>query len=426
VPAPARCAFAAYLGRFADPADTRPLTLAWAPGRVNLIGEHTDYNDGLVLPAAIDRVVALAGRAAPPSASSPVTRLYSAYHDEVITFAADRAALAGSPAELPIWAKYPRSVLSQLAELADVPLTSAFDAAIAGDVPLGGGMSSSAAFEVATATFAAALGGPALSPMDTALLCQRAEHQGVGVRVGILDQAASCLGRAGHAILLDCRSLDYEYVPVALPEIVLALYDTGVPHTLAESGYNERRRQCEEAVAIFAWRFNLEEPSRPIRSLRDLTLDDLDLFGGLLAADWAVTIPLPDREALVRRVRHVLTENERVLHAARALEAGDAEALGALLYASHASLRDDYEVSCPELDAVVEIARETPGALGARMMGAGFGGSALILTRRDALPTLEATLARDYPLRTGRTGALQVCEIASGPARALVAMPLRA
>src|SRR5262249_24350442 len=146
------------------------------------------------------------------------------------------------------------------------------------------------------ATFASALGGPVLSSLDTALLCQRAEHDEVGVYCGILDQATSCLGQADHAILLDCRSLQHEYVPIALPDTALVLYDTGIPHTLGESAYNERRRQCEEAVAIFAWRFNLEEPSRVIRTLRDLTLDDLDLFGGVLAAEWAVTIPLPDRE----------------------------------------------------------------------------------------------------------------------------------
>ncbi len=441
IPAPARRALDAYRQRLATSGDERPITVAWAPGRINLIGEHTDYNEGYVLPAAIDRVVALAGR---PSDDAD-TRLYSLHHDESVHFAASPGALALKDAAIPTWSRYVRGVLAQFAALPNTqpnatpttapdapgnftppPLTSvgahgrapapgsavptipAFSAAIAGDVPLGGGLSSSAALEVATATFLAALGGPSLPPMETALLCQRAENTAVGVQSGIMDQAASCLGRTGHALLLDCRSLDYQYVAANLPDVVLALYDTNVPHTLATSGYNERRRQCEEAFAILAAEIQRDEPERPVRSLRDITADDL--------ADYADALP----DVLLRRARHVIGENARVLLAVEALQAGDPDTLGTLLLASHMSLRDDYEVSCPELDIVVEIARTVPGVLGARMMGAGFGGSALILARADAVPVLDAALARDYPIRTGRVGAFEVCCISGGPGHTIV------
>src|SRR5258708_5486035 len=221
MPEPARAALAAYRAQLAAPDDARPVVVAWAPGRVNLIGEHTDYNDGFVLPVAVDRVVALAGRAT----NGGGVRLYSAHHDAYASFAGDREALANdAPGDLPAWARYVRGVLAELAaDLPEAESVPGFDAAIAGDVPLGGGMSSSAALEVAAATFAAALGGPALAPLETARLCQRAERRGVGVECGILDQAAACLGRSGAALLLDCRSLAYEYVPFDLPEVALAV-----------------------------------------------------------------------------------------------------------------------------------------------------------------------------------------------------------
>lgn len=404
LPQPAHQALAAYHQHLADPADTRPITIAWASGRVNLIGEHTDYNEGFVLPVAIDRVVALAGR---PVANA-TTFCYSVHHRQRAYFHTDPAALAATatgsgPLNLPLWIRYVRGVIAELATQTNVPLPPAFDAAIAGNVPVGGGMSSSAALEVAVATFAAALGGPTFPPMTTAHLCQLAEQKSTGAMVGIMDQAASCLGRSGQAMLLDCRSLAYDYIPMHLPGIVLAVYDTGVSHSNANSGYNERRRQCEEAVAILSPAIAAETPSRAIHSLRDITADDLARHSHLLS------------DVLLRRARHVVTENARVLLAVEALKTGDTATLGALLYASHASLRDDYEVSCPELDAVVEIARAIPGVVGARMMGGGFGGSALILVQHDAQPTLASTLAHQYPQRTRRTGAMHICQVAGGP-----------
>jgi galactokinase len=410
MPEPARAALAAYRARLAEAGDTRLVVVAWVPGRVNLIGEHTDYNDGFVLPIAVDRVVALAGRVT----EECDVRLYSAHYDAFAAFSGEREALAiDLPHRVPPWARYVRGVLAELADLPGVANTPGFDAAIAGDVPLGGGMSSSAALEVVAATFAAALGGPAMGPMETARLCQRAEWRGVGVECGIMDQAAACLGRPGAALLLDCRSLAYEYVPFDLPDMALAVFDTGVPHTLAESGYNERRRQCGEAVALLGEAIAAAEPGRSVAALRDVTRDDLARY---IAA-------LPD--LLLRRARHVVMENARVLEAVEALRAGDAAHLGALLDISHASLRDDYQVSCAELDAAVEIAGSIPGTLGARMMGAGFGGSALILTEVEALHALEEVLAAEYPRRTGRVGALHVCRVSGGPGSVMVEVQSR-
>jgi galactokinase len=408
MPAPAQQAFAVYRQRFAAPGDTRPIAIAWAPGRVNLIGEHTDYNEGLVLPVAVDRMLALAGR----SVQASITHCYSLHHDSAIGFAADRTTLLRGPMRrrMPLFARYVRAVLVELAALPGSVTTPAFDAAIAGDLPVGGGMSSSAALVVAAATFAAALGAPALPPLETAQLCRRAEQAGSGVRIGIMDQAASCLGRAGHALLLDCRTLAYEHVAVNLPGVALAVFDTAVPRALGLTAYNDRRRECETASALLSAAIRAREPDRIVRTLRDITPDDLASSGGRL------------QDVLLRRARHVVSENQRVRAAAAALRLGDAGHLGALLYASHASLRDDCEVSCPELDAVVEIARATPGVLGARMMGAGFGGSALILVRSAALERLGADLANEYPRRTGRTGALHVCRIAGGPRYAAVAL----
>ncbi len=420
----------AYLATFG--AATGPLTLAWAPGRVNLIGEHTDYNEGWALPVAVDRVTALAGR---PRADEMI-HLFSSHHRETVTFAlagltAETSAERGTP--LPGWARYPLGVIAEM-QSAGYTLPGA-DIALAGDVPLGAGMSSSAALEVATATFFAALAGLRLEPLATARLGQQAEHHAVGVRVGILDQAASCLGRAGHAILLDCRSLTYELVPFDLPEVALVVCDTGVRRELASSAYNERRHQCEEAVALLAEAMLAEaaaglrerstgasmrtlgvrmqpwpkaQPGQaaytgPVTSLRDVSPEAF--------ARHAEKLP----ETLRRRARHVISENERVAQAALALRDGDAQRLGALLYASHASLRDDYQVSSPELDAIVEIARQTPGVFGARLTGAGFGGCALALTRRNAVETLRAALARDYPKRAGREATVYPCAVGDGP-----------
>jgi galactokinase len=387
--------------RFGRP---RPISVAigWAPGRINLIGEHTDYSEGFVLPAAIDRQVAIAGHAE----DEPVASVYSAHHGEWARFHLDGAAEAETP---PAWARYVQATWRQLTLAGAAPPIPGFSASIVGDVPLGAGLSSSAALEVATAMFARALGGVELEPLAVARLCQQAEQTGATVRVGIMDQAASCLGRPQHAILLDCRSLAAEYIAANLPGLAWVVFDTATPHELAASEYNVRRAQCEAAVTRLAPALAAATPGRVIATLRDVTLADLAAHGTLLD------------ETLLRRARHVVTEDERTLRASEALRHGDAVTFGRLMNASHVSLRDDFAVSCPELDAAVEIAQTTPGTLGARMMGGGFGGSIIALVARDALETLFARLAVEYPARTARQGQLIVCALdgLTGARRAL-------
>ncbi len=394
LPAPALAALRAWRGRLGRTESLdEPVVVAWAPGRINLIGEHTDYNEGWALPAAVDRVVAVAGKLSHHPSRTPYATLYSTHHDRVARFASSISALLAERRErLPMWTRYVRATLSELVEAGHWQGQRGFEAAIAGDAPVGGGLSSSAALEVACATFALALRQETMDPLDVARLCQRAEWRGVGARVGIMDQAASCLGKAGHAILLDCRSLEYTYVPVDLPDMRLIIFDTGVSRSLAGSHYNARREQCEEAVSQLAGIITEREPGRKVTALRDVTGDDLERYGEYLPG------------LLRKRARHVVNENARVLAAVEALRAGDVERLGALINQSHESLRDLYQVSCPELDAVVEIARTVPGVFGTRMIGAGFGGSALALAHADTADELVETLEREYPRRTGRQG----------------------
>ena len=398
----AREAYAAAFG--AHTAGQGPLTLAWAPGRVNLIGEHTDYNEGWVLPVAADRVAALAGRAR----SDGVVQVFSSHYRQLARFALDGLGpetSAERAAALPGWARYPLGVAAELQGVGY--LLPGAELALAGDVPLGAGMSSSAALEVGTATFFATLAGLRLEPLAMARLCQQAEQHAVGVRVGILDQAASCLGRAGRAILLDCRSLDYQWVPFQAPEVALVVCDSGVRRELATSAYNERRKQCEEAAALLGEALRAEA-AQPVRSLRDVSPEAFARLAGALP------------EVLRRRARHVIGENARVLAAVDALRAGALERFGALLFASHASLRDDYEVSSVELDTLVEIARQTPGVLGARLIGAGFGGCTLALIQREAEDALREALARDYPARVGREASVFVTLVGGGPGSVVV------
>ena len=312
-----------------------PDLVASAPGRINLIGEHTDYNGGFVLPCAIDRRIAVG------TGGGFETRLYSADFDEMRE-AGDKD---GS------WADYPRGVAWAMGEAGHE--VGSFKAAFAGDVPLGSGLSSSAAIEAATALALDALFGLGISHKDLAVLCQRAENDFVGVASGIMDQYASLLCEPGAALLVDCRSLEARSVPLdlAAADLVLVVCDTRVERGLADTGYNDRRATCERASRTLG----LEE-------LRDATETDLDRLSG---------------EEL-KRARHVVSENARVLEAVEALKNGDFDEFGRLMYASHASLRDDYEVSTPELDTFVQTAKEH-GATGARLTGAGFGGCAIAL-----------------------------------------------
>ena len=393
---------------------TGPLGIAWAPGRVNLIGEHTDYNEGFVLPIAVDRVAAHAGR----RREDGVVRLWSMQFEEYAQFS-----LKGLPETfaqelraLPNWARYVLGIASELAT-ASLPL-SGFDAVLSGDVPLGGGMSSSAALEVATVQYFAWLSegrftigvdGATLTPMNVAALCQRAEHIASGLRSGILDQSASCLGQPGKAVLIDCRSLEYRYLPFEEADLSLVVLDTGVRRELANSGYNERRRQCEEAVDLLRELVTTHEPEakgQQITSLRDITQAQFNIYKQ----------DLP--EILRRRAGYIIAENARVLQVADLLEAGNVEAIGPILWQGHAGLRDEYEVSSKELDALVDIAHSVPGVLGGRMMGGGFGGCTINLVHNSAIDALRQAVEQHYPERTGRKASIEICHAAGGPGNA--------
>lgn len=339
---------------YRDHFGVEPTVVASAPGRINLIGEHTDYSGGFVFPCAIDRRVAVAIGVGSGG-------FYSGDFQE----ARPAAGKDGS------WADYPRGVVWSLRE-AGYALPEV-QAAFAGDVPQAAGLSSSAAIEAATAIALDALAGLDLPRTTLALRCQRAENAFVGVNCGIMDQYASLLCRAGAALKIDCRSLESELVPLPLDEAGLSLFvcDTRVKRGLAATAYNERRAACESAAARIG-----------ALQLRDATISDLDKLEGIEQS----------------RARHVITEDVRVEAAVRALRQGDYAQLGRLMYASHNSLRDDFEVSVPELDTFVETAWEL-GALGARLTGAGFGGCAIALVSQDRLEPLAAAAQNRFAER---------------------------
>jgi galactokinase len=355
-----------------------------APGRVNLIGEHTDYNLGWVLPAAISLETWIA--------SWPAT-------DNRVTLASLQEATrgefdAGDPGpRRGDWTDYVAGVGLGLAR-AGVP-SRGVAAVVDSTIPIGSGLSSSAALELAAAWTLSPAVPPPLAPTDLARLAQRAENEYVGVACGLMDQFAAVHGQAGAAVLLDCRSAEHR--TIALPSsLAIVVLDTNAPRQLAASQYNLRREDCERGVRLLATRY----PG--ISSLRDVTAEMLDAAPDLLD------------EQTLRRCRHVVEENRRVLRAVAALEAGDLATLGRLFAESHASLRDLYEVSSPELDALVDIATSVPGVVGARMTGAGFGGCTVNLVRHDAVESLRDAVASDYPPRTGRQGSCLVVEAVNG------------
>jgi len=344
-----------------------------------------------VLPAAIDRsvLVAFAVR------SDREVRMYSLDFDEQSRFALDGCI---GRDDVRSWSNYARGVVWVLREEGyDGP---GLDLAISGDVPIGSGLSSSAALEVAVLGALREAWGLDLGDRRLALLAQRAENEFVGVRCGIMDQFAAALGVADHALLIDCRSLQYETVPLRLDDHSLALVvvDSGVPRRLEQSAYNRRREECAEALRWL--REVIRE--RPLAALRDVSIADLEEHGG--------TLP----PTLLRRVRHVATEMERVDAGVRALRAGDIEAFGRLMNESHASLRDDFEVSCPELDRLVTLAQNTSGVLGARLTGAGFGGCTVNLVRVEALETFDEQVVGRYHRETGLSASMYVCRPADG------------
>ena len=356
-----------------------------APGRVNLIGEHTDYNDGFVMPAAIGFYtwIAVAKR------EDRILEAYSDHFEEKITFSLD--ALDGPPRKH--WSDFIRGVAATF-EGAGYKLPGA-NLVIHTEVPLGAGLSSSASLEVATALALTVPAGIAVPRLELAKLCQAAENQYVGARCGIMDQFIASFGVSGSALMLDCRSLEYQLIPVPR-DLRLVVCNSMVRHEHASGEYNRRRADCEAGVKLLARHL----PG--IRALRDVGIADLENYKHALP------------ETIYRRCRHVVSENQRVLDAAKALESGDVDEFGRLMYASHASLRDDYEVSCRELDLLVELASSSPGIYGARMTGGGFGGCTVNLVRAEQAAAFEAQMARTYQQATGIRPDIYVCEPAQG------------
>lgn len=365
---------------------TYPEIIAQAPGRVNLLGEHTDYNNGFVLPIAIDRSILIL---ASPREDSLI-QLFSHDFNEKASF--DLGDIRYD--YLHRWSNYQRGVAKLLIE-AGYALKGT-NMLVAGDVPIGVGLSSSAAVEIATALAFKSLNNLTISELELIKLCQRAENQFVGMKCGIMDQFVSLLAQRNKALFLDCHSLDYQLVPLDREDLRVVIANTMVERELVDSQYNQRRKECEEGVEI------LREFLPEIRSLRDVTIEDLIKYKDRLPP------------VVTRRVEHVILENQRVLKGVQALKRGDFSLFGELMNQSHQSLRDLYEVSCPELDLMVEIARSTKGVLGSRLTGAGFGGCTVSLVKAWAVRDLKENILEIYPKQTGLTPEVYVTQPGEG------------
>lgn len=362
---------AALINQFKQSYGSTPRVFS-APGRVNLIGEHTDYNEGFVLPMAIDRRTFVAAA----TNGSRRVRVQSLDLNDQAEFSLDDPdAVVKSD-----WVRYVAGVGFALDPI--VGTLSAADLTISSDVPIGAGLASSAALEISVGSALLTLSEKGLDRSSLALTAQKAEHVYVGTRCGVMDQLTAAAARKGHALLIDCRSLAIKHITINLPDTMVVICNTNVKHNLATSAYNQRRQECEQAVEILRPEF----PS--ITALRDLTFDDL--------RNHQQAMP----ETIYRRARHVITENARTLAAAQALERGNAEEFGRLMWASHESLRDDYQVTCAELDLMVELAANCEGVRGARMTGGGFGGCTVNLVRSDQIEFFGEVISNEYYRRT--------------------------
>ncbi|MCL4274832.1 MAG: galactokinase [Anaerolineales bacterium] len=368
-----------------------PAHIARAPGRVNLLGEHVDYNDGFVLPAAIDRATYIAFS----PTGAPHSTLWAADFDQQVSFSPEtistKSQVDSSP--IPEWGLYPAGVMWSLME-ETLPAFS-MNAVFASDVPRGSGLSSSASVEMAFMLAWQTLGGWTLPPMRRALLGQKAENHYVGVNCGIMDQFASACGVENKLLLLDCRSLEWKTIP--LPEHVsIVIADTTVRRKLTSGEYNKRRAACDEAVRL------LQQDLPHIESLRDINVEEFDRLAKKLPGE------------IEKRARHVVEEIERSNQAEALLEAGNVRNFGRLMNECHVSLRDLYEVSCPELNVMVNIAQSIDGCYGARLTGAGFGGCTVNLVARENAVEFSRTLAKGYELETGLAPEIYITRASNG------------
>ncbi len=363
-----------FIQRFSQP----PAAIVRAPGRVNLIGEHTDYNDGFVLPMAIDRAMWIALR---PRGDTRVV-----VHSLEFSRPADFE--LGESERGVGWPEYLRGMAWSLQQ--DGYPLAGFEGVMSSDIPVGAGLSSSAALEMATAKAFSLVGGWIFEPDKMAKAGQRAENQWVGANTGIMDQMISASGRAGHALLLDCRDLSTQHIPVPSGTAVVVM-DTATRHNHTDSGYNQRREQCETAARFFG-----------VSHLRDVDLETFQARGQ----------GLPDLP--YRRARHVITENKRVLQAGLAMSSGDAVEMGHLMNTSHVSMRDDFEITNDELNIMVQLAQEQPGCFGARMTGGGFGGCAVALVDQPVAEEFAAAVARGYEAETSLVPSNYICQASNG------------
>lgn len=357
-----------------------------APGRVNLIGEHTDYNDGFVMPMAIEKEITMLGQLRPDKK----IKFYSLDYDQLVEYELDNLEYDKEN----IWANYLMGVVDEIQKLGKN--LQGFNLMFTGNVPQGSGLSSSAALEVVTAMTICDLHKIKMDGVEMALLAQRAENNFVGVQCGIMDQYISRLGKKDHALLIDCRSNDYQLVPFKDADYQIVICNSKVERGLVDSEYNQRRNECNQAVDFFAKKENAK-----ITALRDIDLETVEKYKEELP------------ENVYKRAHHVVSENARVLTSQKALEAGDLKKFGDLMYASHKSLSEDYEVSCKELDILVNIAAEE-GIEGARMTGAGFGGCTVNLVKKSKVDQFVEIIKKQYKQKTGIDSEVYISNPAPG------------
>lgn len=352
-----------------------------APGRVNLIGEHTDYNGGFVLPVAIDRWITIIAQ----PREDDIIKIYSTDFDEDIIFSLNKI-----HRESPQWANYPKGVIHFLSQ--KKLMSKGIDAVISGNIPHGIGLSSSAAIELATAYILQTIFHFDLPMLEMVKLCQRAENEFVGVNCGIMDQFISGFGKKDMALFIDCQTLKYQHIPFSLGDLSLVAVNSGVTHQLVKSEYNQRRKECEKGVKLINQLHSAKTGTAA--SFENLRGIDMPIF-----MQYSSSLP----PVIAQRCRHVISENERVLKAVEVLKKNDLKSLGQLMNQSHQSMKEDYEISCPEIDCLVESAQSFPNCLGSRMTGGGFGGCTINLVNTTQIPQFQNHLSNSYKTHFART-----------------------